>query len=181
MPQGAAAPNALGAEKPKPRFALAISLVNPGEGLPGVIRVERENISGTVIREAKCWTVIGMYNFIVSRNGEPLEASGDGARRLQTMRTAAVCPGNETLIEINPGEADVEESIPLSYLFDVDKPGYYEVYVTRETDAWNPAKSVLVESNAIYFLVPEPAPADDTPGAAGTSTITGHGAPLATR
>jgi hypothetical protein len=167
VPQGAAAPNAPGAEKPKPKFALAISLVNPDEGLPGVIRVERENISDTAIREAKCWTLIGMYNFIISRNGEPLEASGDGARRLQSMRTATVCPGNETLIEINPGEADVEESVPLSYLFDVDKPGYYEVYVTRETDPWNPAKSVLVASNTLYFVVPEPPPAEATPLDAG--------------
>jgi hypothetical protein len=163
VPQGAVTPNAPATQKPKPKFALTISTSYPDEGPPGVIRVERENISGSVIREAKCWTLMGMYSFFVSRNGAPLVASGEEIRRLQTIRADEDCPGNETLIEIGPGEVDTEESIPLRNFFDIETPGYYEVYVTRETDPWNPAKSALVESNSIYFLVAEPPPADAAP------------------
>jgi hypothetical protein len=35
-------------------------------------------------------------------------------------------------------------------------PGTYEITVTRETDRWNPEKSVTVKSNTLTIVVPEP-------------------------
>jgi hypothetical protein len=141
--------------KPKPRFELFIWLVQPEIPFPVQVAVQMRNTSTSVIREAKCWSAMGMYNFVVKRDGEVLEADADQMRQLQETRDASHCPGNETLIEIEPGEWDGDD-IPLSNFYDLEKPGSYSVYVTRETYPWNPAKSVLVESNIISFVVPEP-------------------------
>jgi hypothetical protein len=126
-----------------------------------------ENISSSVIREAKCWPFMGMYNFFVSRDGEPLEGN-DEMQRLQTSRAAVDCPGNETLNEIDPGDIDADD-LPVSNFFDISKPGSYEVYVSRETHPRNPAKSVLVESGTLDFVVPTPSSAEDTPLAGGSA------------
>ena len=125
------------------------------------IEVQRDNTSDSVIREARCWPFMGMYNVFVSRNGEPLQAT-DQMRALQQTRSYVDCPGNETLNEILPGEFDADD-LPLSNFFDISKPGSYEVYVTRKTYPWNPAKSVTVESNSISFTVSPPS--DDPPTA----------------
>jgi hypothetical protein len=159
VPPGVRSANARAVEKPRPRFALMLSIANPDE-FPVAIRVERQNISETVIREAKCWPFEGRYNIFVSRNGAPLEETVQGLE-LQKRIAGVDCPGNETLITIDPGKADVDE-MPLAFYYDIEEPGAYTVYVTRESYPWNPAKSVLVESNTIYFLVPEPPPVEDT-------------------
>jgi hypothetical protein len=164
VPPGAGAADTRAVERPRARFSLTLSNGNPDE-FPVVIRVERRNVSETVIREAKCWPFAGAYNVFVSRNGAPLELTADG-REVQKKIAGVDCPGNETLITIDPGESE-EDEMPLSFYYDIEGPGAYTVYVTRETYPWNPAKSVLVESNTIYFLVPEPAPAVDAPPAAG--------------
>jgi hypothetical protein len=156
-------PSAEPAEKPKPRFALAISAEDPDDVPPNNLRVELHNSTSGVIRERKCWPFIGMYNLVVFRDGRPIEGN-DVLRRLQMTRTAVICPGNETLKEIKPG-AFYADRVPLRNFYDVDEPGSYRVYVTRETYSWNPAKSVLVESNTISFVVPKPPPqpANDAP------------------
>jgi hypothetical protein len=38
-------------------------------------------------------------------------------------------------------------------------PGTYEITVTRETDRWNPEKSVTVKSNTLTIVAPEPSAA----------------------
>lgn len=101
VPQESGAANVPAVEKPKPRFALTLSIANPGE-FPVAVRVERQNISESVIREAKCWQFAGMYNVFVSRDGAPLEETPQ-ARTLQKRRDALDCPLNETVITINPG------------------------------------------------------------------------------
>lgn len=143
-------------ERPRPRFTLAIEPSDPDNwpGPPVVIDVDRENTSGQTIREAKCWTFMGMYNLVVTRDGEPI-VENHQMKQLKRNRSAVDCNGNETLIEIAPGESDSEE-IPVSNFFDVSIPGSYVVSVTRETDPWNPAKSILVESNTISFIVQPP-------------------------
>jgi hypothetical protein len=157
VPQVSAASAAHPSEKPKPRFDLIVSKVNPDEWPPVIIRVEMQNKSDSVIREAKCWSFMGMYNFSVIRSGEILEAN-DQMRSLQKSRGAVDCPGNETLIEIPPGGMDAEE-LPISNFFDLQEPGAYGIYVSRETYPWNPVKSVLVESSPVTFVVsPPPAP-----------------------
>lgn len=140
-------------DKPKPRLSLIISTLQSNYVPPNGLKVEIENTSTSMIRERKCWPFLGMYNLIVFRNGEPLEGN-DGIQRLQKSRAAVDCPGNETLMEIKPGDS-YADSLPLSDFYDVYKPGSYAVYVTRETYPWNPAKSVLVESNTINFVVPQ--------------------------
>jgi hypothetical protein len=163
VPQKEGRPSAQPAEKPKPRFALAISAEDTDDVPPNNLRVERYNTTNGVIRERKCWPFLGMYNLVVFRDGQPIEGN-DVLRRLQMVRTAVNCPGNETLKEIKPG-AFYADRVPLRNFYDVDEPGSYSVYVTRETYPYNPAKSVLVESNSISFVVPEPPPrpANDTP------------------
>jgi hypothetical protein len=162
---GAGAADMPAVEKPRPRFVLTLSIANPDE-FPVAIRVERQNITDTVIRESKCWPFGGTYNVFVSQNGAPLEETVQ-ARGLRKSIAGVDCPGNETLITIDPGEADVDE-MPLAAFYNIEEPGAYTVYVTRETYPWNPAKSVSVESNTIYFVVPEPPPVEATPPDAGT-------------
>jgi hypothetical protein len=165
--QETGAPYVQAAEKPKPRFALTITTSDRYQLPTVMIRVGLENISSSVIREAKCWPFMGMYNFFVSRDGEPLEGN-DEMQRLQTSRAAVDCPGNETLNEIDPGDIDADD-LPVSNFFDISKPGSYEVYVSRETHPRNPAKSVLVESGTLDFVVPTPSSAEDTPLAGGSA------------
>jgi GH15 family glucan-1,4-alpha-glucosidase len=56
---------------------------------------------------------------------------------------------------INPGES-VKFRLWASSQYDMTVPGTYEITVTRETDRWNPEKSVTVKSNTLTFVVPEP-------------------------
>jgi hypothetical protein len=142
--------------KPKPKFALNISQIEIAEGAPVMIGALRENTSDTIIRERRCWVFMDMFNLVVLRNGEQLEPKQQMID-LQNKRAAVDCPANETLSEIEPGKADGDR-IPVGNFYDIGKPGSYVVYVTRETDPWNPAKSVLVESNPISFVVNPPDP-----------------------
>jgi hypothetical protein len=154
VPRRIGAQSSQAAEKPKPRFALDLAAANPDDVPPQWLQVKLENTSNGVIRERTCSSFMGMYDLFVSRNGDLLETN-DEMRRLQQSRAAVDCSGNEAVIEIKPGEF-YADGIPLSNFYDVEKPGSYVVYVTRETYPYNPAKSVLVESNSISFVVPEP-------------------------
>jgi hypothetical protein len=150
--------NAVSVEKPKPKFSLSVYPSDPDESPVSSIRVELENTSDGVIREAKCWPFMGMYNLFVSRDGQPI-AINDAMRGLQKMKADANCPGSETFDEIKPGDKD-EDEIPLANFFDVSVPGSYTVYATRGTYPWNVNKSVTVESNLLTFVV-SPPPSDD--------------------
>lgn len=141
-------------KKPKPRFDLTISLDDPGNLSPLIVRVERTNRSEHTIRERKCWTFMGMYNLEVQFDGEHLEPN-NSMKQLQQNRARVDCNGNETLKEIEPGEYDADD-IPVSNFFDLSRPGAYVVYITRETFPWNPGKSVKVQSNPLSFVIPEP-------------------------
>ena len=56
---------------------------------------------------------------------------------------------------IDPGKV-VKFTLWVSSEYDMTVPGTYEITVTRETDRWNPEKSVTVKSNTITIVVPEP-------------------------
>ena len=58
---------------------------------------------------------------------------------------------------IQPGAVDVE-GVNIRYLYDIFEPGSYLVKISRETYPYNPAKSVLVESNTLGFTVSPPPP-----------------------
>lgn len=160
VPQITGSPTVHAVEKPKPRFALTISKEDPEDVRPDWLQVDMQNISKGAIRELKCWPFYGMYNYRVFRNGEQLKVS-DELQSLQKSRAGVDCPGNETLLEVEPGVI-YGDRVPLRNYFDIDEPGSYVVYVTRETYPFSPAKSVLVESNALSFVVPEPTPAGKT-------------------
>ncbi len=142
-------------EKPEPRFALTISAPDSGPSPPLMIRAEMENTSDSVIRERKCWQS-SLYDVSLLRDGEPVEPNNQ-TRMLQKGRAAGECAGNATLKEIQPGAVDVE-GVNIRYLYDVFKPGSYLVKISRETYPYNPAKSVLVESNTLGFTVSPPPP-----------------------
>ena len=142
-------------EKPEPRFALTISAPDPGPSPPLMIRAEMENTSDSVIRERKCWQS-SLYDVSLLRDGEPVEPNNQ-TRMLQKGRAAGECAGNATLKEIQPGAVDVE-GVNIRYLYDIFEPGSYLVKISRETYPYNPAKSVLVESNTLGFTVSPPPP-----------------------
>jgi hypothetical protein len=161
--QTAAAQTPQALPKPLPRFDLNISPEDTyAPPPPTMIRVEMENTSKSPIWEAHCWQFMGMYNLVVTRDGQPVTETSE-MRQLQKSRAAVFCPRNDTLIEIEPGDTYAED-IPIGNFYDVSQPGVYEVYVTRQTYPWNPAKSVLVQSNPISFQVPRP-PAEDSSSA----------------
>ncbi|MFZ0662170.1 MAG: hypothetical protein WAM66_05715 [Acidobacteriaceae bacterium] len=140
-------------QRPQPRFDLDISAEDEyAPPPPEMIRVEMGNISAGVIRIAKCWPFMGMYDLVVTRDGQPVPKTGE-MRRLEVSRAAVTCPGNDTLIEIKPGGSYAED-IPIGNFYNVSDPGVYQVYVTRETYPWDPSKSVSVESNTLSFQVP---------------------------
>jgi len=161
VPRRTGGQSAQSAEKPKPRFSLTLSAVNLDDELPQSLRVELDNTSDSVIRERTCSSLMGMYNLVVLHGGEPLETN-NAMQMLQKSRASVDCPGNEAVIEIKPGDF-YADSVNLRSLYNVFQPGSYSVYVTRETYPYNPAKSVLVESNAISFVVPEPPPVNNMP------------------
>jgi hypothetical protein len=149
------------ADKSRPRFDLTISPEDPDDIPPDWVLVSITNTSKSAIRERKCWPFYGMYNFVVLRNGDPLRESED-MEKLQRIRADVRCPGNESLLEIEPGNVYADR-VALGNYFDIHEPGSYVVYATRETYPYNPAKSVLVESSPMSFVVPEPPPVTDTP------------------
>lgn len=152
-PQTAASQSAETMPKPQPRFDLNISPEDPYAPAPPVmVRVEMENTSNSVIRIAKCWTFMGMYDLQVTRDGQPVPPTEE-MLQLQKARAAVTCPRNDTLIEIKPGDSYAED-IPIGNFYDVSQPGVYQVYVTRQTYPWDPQKSILVQSNPISFQVP---------------------------
>lgn len=151
-PQAAAAQNAQTPPKPQPRFNLNLSSNDPyGTPPPSTLTVEMDNISNRVIRIAKCWPFMGMYNFVVTRDGQPVPPTKD-MLRLQSSRDAVTCPGNDTTIEIKPGDTYADD-VPIGDFYNVSQPGVYQIYATRQTHPWNPARSTLVQSNSISFQV----------------------------
>ncbi|HEY4358793.1 MAG TPA: hypothetical protein VGN16_23800 [Acidobacteriaceae bacterium] len=138
-------------EKPRPRFSLVASKPVSEQEYPVWIHVDRTNISGTTIRESKCWPFLEMYAFRVLRNGQALEPN-QSMQKLDRLRAMDECPGNETLNEFADGEVE-EEDIPLSNFYDLTKSGSYVVYVNRESDPWNPDKSETVSSNPLTFEI----------------------------
>jgi hypothetical protein len=157
VPRGAGGPSARPAIKPKPRFTLSISPSAPDlspDQPPAMIRVEMENITKSAIRECTCPDLAGMFSFSVRRDGEPV-AESEEMQILQKRRAAAGCQGVWSSNEIQPGEIYAED-VPLGNFYDIYKTGSYAVYATRETFPYNFVKSVLVESNTLTFVVPEP-------------------------
>jgi hypothetical protein len=153
-----------------PTFALAIE-EKPleAENVPGtrILLVKYTNISNAVQKDG-CAVTPGEYKMVVMRDGLPAEKrktrsentdeSQDQGKtktyRIKVHHTEAdSCHGIDR--GLNPGES-VKFTLWVSSEYDMTVPGTYEITVTRETDRWNPEKSVIVKSNTLTIVVPEP-------------------------
>jgi hypothetical protein len=157
-------------EKLTPTFALAID-VKPleAENTPGtlILLVKYTNISD-VVQKDDCVVTPAAYKMVVLRDGLPAEKrktrskntdeSQDSGKtngyRIKTDYTEAdMCNGITR--GIDPGKV-VKFTLWVSSEYDMTVPGTYEITVTRETDRWNPNKSVTIRSNTITIVVPPP-------------------------
>ena len=157
-------------EKLAPTFALAID-VKPleAENTPGtvILLVKYTNISD-VVQKDDCVVTPAAYKMVVLRDGLPAEKrktrskntdeSQDSGKtngyRIKTDYTEAdMCNGITR--GIDPGKV-VKFTLWVSSEYDMTVPGTYEITVTRETDRWNPNKSVTIRSNTITIVVPPP-------------------------
>lgn len=102
------------------------------------------------------------YKVAVLRDGTPIEKRSahkkvteehlpPGAIKLE-LDDRKVCSATSRL---KPGET-VRFTLWVSSDYDMTVPGTYDITVTRETDPWNPEKSVTVKSNTLTIVVPEP-------------------------
>jgi len=157
-------------EKPKPGFTLTISGGNEDsyyKGMYGIAVIET-NISNAAIREGGCLPLAFRAGFSISvaYNGVPLEMDETKPTVLNLrkhQKHPVPCNGSMFSHEAQPGggpQGAFEDDLPLSTLYDMSKPGTYEVTVSKETFPHDPTKSVTVKSNTITIVVPEPGAAE---------------------
>jgi hypothetical protein len=127
--------------------------------------VKYTNISQTVQRDG-CMVTPVAYHVAVLRDGIAVdkkksrsESEGNNEensarKRIKvTLTEADSCHGVDK--GLSPGES-VRFPLWVSSEYDMSVPGTYEITVTRETDRWNPEKSVTVKSNTLTIIVPNP-------------------------
>jgi len=149
-----------------PTFALAIE-VKPleAENTPGtlILLVKYTNISD-VIQKDGCAISSVAYEVVVLRDGlsaEKRKLRGENTGKSPDPRSIKrplimeqdTCHGIDK--GIKPGES-IKFTVWVSSEYDMTVPGTYEITVTRETDRWNPDRSVTVRSNTLTIVVPEP-------------------------
>ena len=151
-----------------PTFALSIE-AKPleAENTPGthILLVKYTNISDAIQQDG-CMVTPVAYNVVVLRDGSPVERrklkrtieednekDGSSKRIKVDLTEADSCQGVDK--GLKPGES-VKFPLWVSSAYDLTTPGTYEITVTRETDRWNPEKSVTVRSNTLTIIVPEP-------------------------
>lgn len=153
--------------RPAPTFALAIE-EKPleAENTPGthIFLVKYTNVSN-IVQQDGCMVTPSAYSIVVLRDGVSVEKrkskrvtggtteeNGTRPRIHVTYTEADSCNGvNQGL---RPGES-VKFPLWVSSAYDLTAPGTYEITVTRETDRWDPNKSVTVKSNSLTIVVPE--------------------------
>jgi hypothetical protein len=147
-------------EKPAPQFILTV-LENHDIG-PSFNRVtvRMANISNEVVTEPGCAESRGLYILSVLYNGVPLEEKDAAGRRRREAKDAQFCTRELGINEVKPGES-IFHWFAISSIYDVSKPGTYEVTVSRETFPDEPDKSVTVKSNTLTVVVPPDPPAAD--------------------
>ncbi len=152
-----------------PKFALAIeeeqlSAQAGYQPADHELIVKYTNTSEKVQRDA-CAVIPDAYNLVVLRDGVAVEKrkskkeaennSEDGSTgtRIEVTQMGPNCHSDNK--GLNPGQS-VTFPLWVSSDYDMTVPGTYDITVTRETDRWNPEKSVTVESNTLTIVVPEP-------------------------
>ena len=136
------------------------------ENAPGthILLVKYTNNSDAVQRDS-CMVIPDEYNIHVKRDGIAIEKrkskrdtanhSEEGRTGLRIEVTHRGSPCHSDNKGLNPGQS-VKFPLWVSSEYDMTRPGTYEITVTRETDPWNPEKSVTVKSNTLTIVVPEP-------------------------
>jgi hypothetical protein len=130
-----------------------------------VLLVKYTNTSKTEQKDG-CMVTPGAYKVVVLRDGTavekrkpksvPEESNNVNSNRHKikvNFTEQEACHGVDK--GLKPGES-VKFSLWVSSNYDLSLPGTYEITVTRETDRWNPEKSVTVKSNTLTIVVPEP-------------------------
>jgi hypothetical protein len=123
--------------------------------------VKYTNVSDTDQRD-NCAVSPWEYKLAVLRDGVKVE------KKVQSEKTEESVPPGAIRIKsirgktcgwmtraFKPGES-VKFPMWVSSEYDMTVPGTYQLTVTRETDPWNPEKSVTVKSNTLIIVVPEP-------------------------
>jgi hypothetical protein len=128
------------------------------------------NKSNEPITEPGCSEVRGLYVTSVLYNGVPLEEKDAIARRAREAKDARFCTRELGINKIKPGES-FEHILRIGGIYDMSRPGTYEITVSRETDPkpdvsrpgtylerapGDPDRSVTVNSNTLIVAVPEP-------------------------
>ena len=150
-------------EKATPKFTLTLS--NGGVDAWGgyVLAVTETNISNEVIREGGCLPLAfkNGVNITVVYNGVNIKMDETKPMVLHFRKHRAQpvpCSGSVSGHEAKPGggpESSFEDNVDISLLYDMSKPGTYEITVSKETFPHDPDKSVTVKSNTLTIVVPE--------------------------
>src|ERR1035437_4402753 len=151
-------------EKPTPRFTLTISTDKGGRDPLGsyTLEVVETNISNEVLSEAQCapLTFESGIKVTIVYNGVPLGMDETKPAvqyiRKQDKEHISHCHGKSMLHEVKPGggpEGAFYGIFNVSLLYDMSKPGTYEITVAKETYPHNPEKSVTVKSNTLTIVV----------------------------
>ena len=134
------------------------------------VTVRMTNISNDVMTEPGCAQWRGLYVLSVLYNGVPLKEKDAAARRVREAKNAQFCTQELGINKIEPGES-IDHWFGVSSIYDVSRPGTYEVTVSKETDPkpdasrpgtylerapGDPDRSVTVKSNTIMIVVSKP-------------------------
>ncbi|MGO8786005.1 MAG: hypothetical protein ACLQVL_01300 [Terriglobia bacterium] len=96
-----------------------------------------------------------MIAISVLYNGVPLEEKDAARRQYWEKHYSQYCTFGGGVNGIKPGESG-EYLVSVAFIYDVSRPGTYDITVAMETDPYHPEKSVTVKSNTITVVVPEP-------------------------
>jgi hypothetical protein len=156
--------NTLTVVVPEPPLKLTLSENDDsGAGLDRV-DVTETNISDKdfIDQDHGCIRELGWFTVEVSYNGVPLVEKDVEARLRRGNETIelmnernAPCATGPLEIVLKPGKSR-KLWLGVSDIYDVTKPGSYEVYVSRETNPIGHINSEYVRSNTITIVVPKP-------------------------
>jgi len=147
---------------PEPPIKLTLSENHDlGAGLDRV-NVTETNISDTdfIDEDHGCIRELGWFSVEVFYKGVQLvekDTEARSRRRNETIdlmnQRSAPCATGPLEIVLKPGKSR-KLWLEVSDIYDVTKPGSYEVYVSRETNPIGRVKSEYVRSNALTIVVP---------------------------
>lgn len=145
-------------ESKKAGFKLSLSYYRDhGDVRPTVIAfiVTLTNTSKETIYETPCSAFGGLYKLSVVLNGIPVEEPDEARTHRESMErgeaNGGVCTGSSPGRRAAPGE-----SLKDVLRWNADKEGTYQFTVERKTFPQDPKQSVIVRSNTVTVMMPEP-------------------------